>query len=330
MLFRSIDGIGVKATVSLFSMTSTFFSGSKFSSSMLASARLLIYDSDLCSSCNFTSLRDEARLSWACSFAFLWLSSVMIRAFNSWFGCTPRSWFCFLWASWSNFSTCFCCFMCACYCCCFKSCSSSLFFSSSFYSSSYLVSHSLYFLCSLQCSLFSIVMRNTGCEACGLSILTALAPPDPSIPLMNGVSSSSFCILEVLIDPQPYMTCERIYLIWDSLLKCVFSCAVKLLDYVNLLWQPGYLHTYGFSPVWVLRWVLRLKSSENLLLQRAHLNGFSPVWTSWCLFSFELSRNRLPQPATGQIYYRSPWVIKCFLRDDESVKILPQPRTWQG
>ena len=29
------------------------------------------------------------------------------------------------------------------------------------------------------------------------------------------------------------------------------------------------------------------------------------------------------------MYYLSPWVMRCFLRDEESWKILPQPRTWQ-
>ena len=63
-------------------------------------------------------------------------------------------------------------------------------------------------------------------------------------------------------------------------IKWVFSWAVKFELYVNLLPQLGYEQTYGFSPVCVRKWVLKLKSNENLLLQISHLYGFSPVWTS--------------------------------------------------
>ena len=39
----------------------------------------------------------------------------------------------------------------------------------------------------------------------------------------------------------------------QSLLWCVFSCAVRFDDCVNRLLQPGYVQTYGFSPVCVRR-----------------------------------------------------------------------------
>lgn len=121
------------------------------------------------------------------------------------------------------------------------------------------------------------------------------------------------------------LICLRIEL---SLFKCVFSCAVKLLLWVNLLPQPGNVQMYGFSPVWVRRCVLRLKSNEKHFAQTSHLNGFSPVWTSWCLFNFELSRNRLPHPSTAQTYCLSPWVIMCFRSELESWNILPHPGTF--
>jgi hypothetical protein len=39
---------------------------------------------------------------------------------------------------------------------------------------------------------------------------------------------------------------------------------------------PGKVQRYGFSPVWVLRCVFRLKSSENFFLHKSHTYGFSP------------------------------------------------------
>lgn len=80
-----------------------------------------------------------------------------------------------------------------------------------------------------------------------------------------------------------------------SLWLWVLSWALRLLDWVKRLKQKGKEHTYGFSPVWVRIWVLRLKSKEKARLQISHLNGFSPVWTSWWRRSLLLSTKCLPQ-----------------------------------
>ena len=85
---------------------------------------------------------------------------------------------------------------------------------------------------------------------------------------------------------------------FGSLGRCVFSWADRFELWVNRLKQFGKLQTYGFSPVCVRKWVLRLKSRLKRLLQTSHLYGFSPVWTSWCLLSFELSKNFLLHPST--------------------------------
>ena len=37
-------------------------------------------------------------------------------------------------------------------------------------------------------------------------------------------------------------------------------------------------HWYGFSPVWVRMWRVRLPDSENLFSQISHSKGLSPVW----------------------------------------------------
>jgi len=47
-----------------------------------------------------------------------------------------------------------------------------------------------------------------------------------------------------------------------------------------------WLHTYGFSPVWVLMWVISRLFFKKELLHWLHLYGFSPAWAFlWLLKS---------------------------------------------
>lgn len=93
--------------------------------------------------------------------------------------------------------------------------------------------------------------------------------------------------------------------------------------WLKRLEQFEYGHMKGFSPVWIRMCVFKLKSNENLLLQRSHLYGFSPVWTSICLLSFALSKNRFPQPSWVHWKSLSPWTVLCFFKLALSWKILP-------
>lgn len=85
----------------------------------------------------------------------------------------------------------------------------------------------------------------------------------------------------------------------------------KFVDCANFLLHPSNGQTYGRSPVWILTWVLRLKSRLNLFPHpsKVHWKGFSPVCTSWCLLSFELSTKAFPHSA--QTWTRGPWVCRC-------------------
>ena len=56
-------------------------------------------------------------------------------------------------------------------------------------------------------------------------------------------------------------------------LLCSFRmCFVKVVDSLNILWQP--LHSYGFSPVWILLWAWRFPSVLTASPQMSHLNNF--------------------------------------------------------
>lgn len=48
--------------------------------------------------------------------------------------------------------------------------------------------------------------------------------------------------------------------------RCVRWCFARSLELLKAFWQPGCWHRYGFSPVWLRRWILRFSSLENALL----------------------------------------------------------------
>lgn len=59
------------------------------------------------------------------------------------------------------------------------------------------------------------------------------------------------------------------------------------------------LHTYGFSPVWVLKWTFKLICWLKVLWQIEHSNGFSPVCTRTCLCKSHDCGNIFPQNEQG-------------------------------
>lgn len=47
---------------------------------------------------------------------------------------------------------------------------------------------------------------------------------------------------------------------------CVLWCLARSLELLNAFWQPGCWQRYGFSPVWLLKWILRFSSLEKAFL----------------------------------------------------------------
>lgn len=56
------------------------------------------------------------------------------------------------------------------------------------------------------------------------------------------------------------------YEIMLTVSRCVRWCFARSLELLKAFWQPGCWHRYGFSPVWLRRWILRFSSLENALL----------------------------------------------------------------
>lgn len=60
--------------------------------------------------------------------------------------------------------------------------------------------------------------------------------------------------------------CNCQYEIMLTVSRCVRWCFARSLELLKAFWQPGCWHRYGFSPVWLRRWILRFSSLENALL----------------------------------------------------------------
>ena len=60
--------------------------------------------------------------------------------------------------------------------------------------------------------------------------------------------------------------CNSQYEIMLTVSRCVRWCFARSLELLKAFWQPGCWHRYGFSPVWLRRWILRFSSLENALL----------------------------------------------------------------
>lgn len=59
--------------------------------------------------------------------------------------------------------------------------------------------------------------------------------------------------------------------------------AISLLPPKGLQLSPrGSLTWYGFSPVWIRRWLLRVCRCRKRVPQISQGYGFSPVWMSTC------------------------------------------------
>lgn len=86
-------------------------------------------------------------------------------------------------------------------------------------------------------------------------------------------------------------------------LRWTFACLFFSSDRANL--RPQVSQEKGFSPVWVLTWVVRWSDLEKDLMQIRHWNGFCPVWILIWRVNSSDRLNRRSQPSTGQAYGRS-------------------------
>ena len=83
----------------------------------------------------------------------------------------------------------------------------------------------------------------------------------------------------------------------DLCLRCTFACLFFSSLRANFL--PQVSHVKGFSPVWVLMWVVKWSDLLKDLIQMRHWNGFWPVWIRICLVSSSLRENRRSQLSMG-------------------------------
>lgn len=64
------------------------------------------------------------------------------------------------------------------------------------------------------------------------------------------------------LHPSPLASTPR-----PTVSRWVRWCLARSLELLKAFWQPGCWHRYGFSPVWLRRWILRFSSLEKALLQ---------------------------------------------------------------
>lgn len=112
------------------------------------------------------------------------------------------------------------------------------------------------------------------------------------------------------------------------LLTWVLICVLRFPLSENLFLHIS--HAYGFSPVCLLIWILRVLDLMNACSQYLHLKGLSPecllIWSvKWpCVVKF------LVQPWIEQANGFSPeWILKCVFRFPFSVKVLLHPALGQ-
>lgn len=71
--------------------------------------------------------------------------------------------------------------------------------------------------------------------------------------------------------------CNSRYEIMLTVSRCVRWCFARSLELLKAFWQPGCWHRYGFSPVWLRRWILRFSSLENALLQPSNWKSHKKI-----------------------------------------------------
>ena len=95
---------------------------------------------------------------------------------------------------------------------------------------------------------------------------------------------------------------------WTSTVHlCLFKCDDWENDFGHVL------HTYGFSPVWILSWIFNLPLSLKALWHLLQAYGFSPVWVLSCLFKcpfWVYALSHLLQ-ANG---FSPVWILSCVFK----------------
>ena len=118
--------------------------------------------------------------------------------------------------------------------------------------------------------------------------------------------------------------CGRILLLLRLLhvlfLVCKYLCLLRSPALTKHL--PHCLHSYGFCPVWILSWFLRVINTLKHLPHCLHLWDFSPVWNFACLRRCPPRLKHLPHHLHSKGF--SPaWVLMCVARFPLWVKHLP-------
>ena len=88
----------------------------------------------------------------------------------------------------------------------------------------------------------------------------ALSPVFPEIGSYNEAIAQEGCHKHLQTHSQTHNQCED----WN-LFKCVTMWVFKFALRLNLLWQM--LHSYGFSPVWILMWRVSSDRARNFFPQ---------------------------------------------------------------
>ena len=122
--------------------------------------------------------------------------------------------------------------------------------------------------------------------------LTVRRSVDPTEALVDGE-------LDAMADPLPDAAAAAAILasFFIFCLRWTFACRFFSSERANL--RPHTSQEKGFSPVWVLTWVVRWSLLEKDLMQIRHWKGFCPVWIRMCRVSSSLRENRRSQPSTG-------------------------------
>ena len=109
----------------------------------------------------------------------------------------------------------------------------------------------------------------------------------------------------------------------------VFSASFLALSFApdfSLEWTPScylkLLHLWGFYPVWILSFLLKLPAQIKRLSHCLHLKGFSPVWIPSCFLKSSLLLKHLPHYSHLKAF--SPvWTLPCLFKCPARIKHLP-------
>lgn len=124
-------------------------------------------------------------------------------------------------------------------------------------------------------------------------------------------------------------------------------CLARSLELLKALRQPGCWQMYGFSPVWLLRWIFRFSRRENALVQPSNWEGKQKQQEECSVHLVIASIMQSKLPFTGKAYLKVseavpeakvvgyifipvwPTDLNCFhLYTRSVVLVLPNSQVW--